>query len=71
MPPAFEDAALALRPGETSDIVRSDIGYHIIQLVEIDPQRQVSDELWPMVRQRAFENWLSHQQSLANIQRGS
>ena len=31
---AFEGAALKLKPGEMSDIVESDYGYHLIQLIE-------------------------------------
>ena len=71
MPPAFEQAAFALEPGEISDLVSNESGFYIIQLVEKDPARYVEDELWPMVQQRAFEEWLAEQRAKANIQRAT
>lgn len=34
---AFERAVFSLRPGETSDVVRTEVGYHIIQCTEFRP----------------------------------
>ncbi len=69
MPPAFEEESFALEPGQTSDVIHTGSGLHIIQVVEKDPQRRVSDEFWPTVQERAFENWLAQQRAEATIQR--
>ena len=42
----FEDAVFAMQPGDISDVVESDFGYHIIRLADIKkPVRRSLDEL--------------------------
>jgi parvulin-like peptidyl-prolyl isomerase len=51
MPPDFIAAIKKMRAGEGSPIVRTRIGFHIIQLLEVRGPRQVSfDEAEPGIR---------------------
>jgi len=44
MVPAFEQAAFNLKPGETSDIVETQFGYHIIRVIDKKPASTVPYE---------------------------
>lgn len=67
MPLAFDKAAFALRSDQISEIVSVDSGFMIIQVLEIDPARTVSDDNWPLVQQYYFETWLANQRAQAEI----
>jgi parvulin-like peptidyl-prolyl isomerase len=59
----FEDAAFALQPGQTSDLVQDDDGYHLIQMIERDAARSIPADQLTTQRQKAFDNWLSARRS--------
>ena len=42
MVPAFESAAFALKVGELSDVVETDFGYHLINILEREDAREVT-----------------------------
>jgi parvulin-like peptidyl-prolyl isomerase len=67
MPVEIEAVAFALDPGQISGIVKTDFGYHIIEVVERDPARQVPDEMMATWRQQAFLRWLEAEKSVAKI----
>jgi len=60
--PAFEQAAFALKPGELSDPVKTQFGYHIIKLVSLDANSfdavrpDIEKQLTPPLLQKAIQD---------------
>jgi peptidyl-prolyl cis-trans isomerase C len=59
MAPAFATAALSLKPGEVSDVVTTQFGYHLIKVYERKPAGKVPfSEAAPVLKQRFFKERL-------------
>jgi parvulin-like peptidyl-prolyl isomerase len=66
--PELEKAAFELQPAETSGVVASTRGFHIVQVLERDPQRPLVPEDLQRIRQQAFERWLAERRAGAQIE---
>jgi peptidyl-prolyl cis-trans isomerase C len=69
MVPEFEEATFALQPGETSDIVQTSFGYHIILVEERDPDRELEPSLLERRQTSALSEWLEEQRQSEAVER--
>jgi len=73
--PEVEAAAFALEPGQLSDVVSapkadgSGTVYYLVQMIERDPQREITANLRSLLLQEKFETWLAEQWNLADVER--
>jgi len=66
--PELEEAAFSLPPGGRK-VVRSQWGYHILEVLERDPQRPLSPEVINEIRRSRWNQWLYKQREEATIER--
>lgn len=57
LPPFYADAAYALKPGEMSEIIESEFGFHLIKLVEFVPGAEADlEKAEPFLRKMLFDD---------------
>lgn len=67
----FEEAAFSLPVGEVSEPIKTDFGYHLIEVVEKDEARPKDDAALAQEKAQAFQTWLQAQIAAAQVERGN
>ncbi len=65
--PAVDEAAFSLEPGGISQVIKSDIGFHIIQVIEKDSQHKLTPDALKFVQDQALIKWLEDKRSNSEI----
>jgi parvulin-like peptidyl-prolyl isomerase len=63
----IEEAAFNLAIGEHSDMITTDVGFHILRILERDPNRTLSPDAYLALQELALKNWIEQQRQQANI----
>lgn len=67
--PLVEVAAFGLQPGQFSGVIKTDVGYHIVYVIERDPAHSLSADAMKVLQHQVLENWIAQQKtdSVINI----
>lgn len=66
--PELEEVVFGLQTGEHSAVVSSDLGFHIVAVLERDPARVMSDEQLMPLRERKLTEWLTQRRAASTIE---
>jgi len=65
--PEIEVAAFSLEPGQYSDVIATEVGYHILFVVERNPQHPLSPDAHLVMQEKALLDWLSQRRAESDI----
>ena len=66
--PALEEAVFQLQPGGHTGVIQTQLGFHILQVIERQPQRPLPLNVRLILQVKVVRNWLDTQRSQSQIE---
>jgi parvulin-like peptidyl-prolyl isomerase len=66
--PQIEEAAFRLEAGQYSDVIETGVGFHIVKVLERDPNRPLSPDAYLALQERTLRRWVEEQKQFAKIE---
>ena len=63
----IETAAFSLEVGQYSEVITTDVGFHIVKILERDPNRSLSPDALLALQELALTNWVDEQKGIADV----
>jgi peptidyl-prolyl cis-trans isomerase C len=65
---SIEEAAFALQPEQYSQVIETEIGYHILYLVERDENRSLQPDARKVLQVNALQEWMNEHRNQSELQ---
>jgi peptidyl-prolyl cis-trans isomerase C len=66
--PKIEEAAFALQPGQFSGVIQTELGYHIVYVIERDAAHPLTADARNVLQHIALQNWVKAQRVASTIE---
>ncbi|MEJ2448121.1 MAG: peptidylprolyl isomerase [Anaerolineales bacterium] len=66
--PELDPILFSLEVGETSDIIETEIGYHIIKVIDKQANRPLDPAIRQILQEKALDDWIDRRWKLSTIE---